>query len=210
MTAPTSDTLRLACETLAERDVALARAYAEIGLPVWRTTEPVYKSIARTVAYQQISVKAAAAIWERVCSHLGDVTPEAVLAEPLDSLRACGLSRPKIAHMTSIAEAIVTGDLSLSRVLSSPLEAARAELTSVKGIGPWTAEIFLLYSGETDAFPTNDVGLMESHRLLTRAETRLDKKGFEAKGETWRPYRGVAAHLLWGYLHKVREATAAP
>jgi len=207
MPAPTRDTLILACETLSERDAALAKAYALHGIPTWRTTPAKYHSLARTVAYQQISLTAAAAIWGRVIDHFGglsSLTPKTVLATPDEDIRACGMSRPKVAHMKSIAAAMESGALNLSRVRKAPLEEARDELTAVKGIGPWTAEVFLLYSGEVDALPTGDVGLMRAYKLLRGDAERLDAKAFSKIGENWRPYRGVAAHLLWAHFHSVK------
>jgi DNA-3-methyladenine glycosylase II len=204
--------LRTACDTLAAADPVLARAYDATGLPVWRASEPTYTLLARMITHQQISLGAAAAIWCRTQVLLGDVTPEAVLAADADALRACGQSRPKVGHLISIAEAVVTGTLSLARVWDAPLDDARKELVSVKGIGPWTAELFLLYAtGAMDAFPVGDIGLMEAHKRLAGHETRMDIKGFTAYAEGWRPYRGVAAHLLWAWLrHDRGDAAPSP
>ncbi|MEO1405513.1 MAG: DNA-3-methyladenine glycosylase 2 family protein [Pseudomonadota bacterium] len=164
-----------------------------------------YETIATTIAYQQISVKAAAAIWARVKDRFGDVSAAAIADASEEDLRGCGLSRPKIRHMKSVARAFETGALDLKRVADAPLDDARAELLSVKGIGPWTAELFLLYAlGEMDALPTADLGLMEAHKRLSNADERMDKAAFTAHAEAWRPWRGVAAHLLWAWLHHDR------
>lgn len=213
MTAPSKPRLKKACEALAAADPALARAYNEHGLPVWRSADPCYASIARTIAYQQISTAAAGTIWGRVCADLGEITHDAILACEEDRLRGHGLSRPKIRHLRSIAQAIDCGDLNLDRVCKASPEDARAELVSVKGIGPWTANLFMLYAaGDMDALPTADVGLMESHRLLSNAEARMDAKAFSEHAECWKPYRGVAAHLLWGWINDLRasENKASP
>lgn len=211
MSAPPRRRLKAACERLALTDPALERAYEAIGVPVWRTGEPGYAMLGRMVAYQQVSTRAAAAIWSRVEAHLGEVTATSVLAADPEALRSCGLSRPKVAHLTSIAEAMVSGELNLGRVCAADLDSARAELISVRGIGPWTAELFLLYAvGAMDAFPVADVGLMEAHRQLGGYETRMESKQFTAHAEIWRPHRGVAAHLLWGWLNAERARSAAP
>jgi len=212
VTAPSQARLKAACETLARADPALDRAYELTGLPVWRAGEPTYAMLARMITHQQISLGAAAAIWARTEVLLGTVTPEAVLAADPGALRACGQSRPKAGHLTSIAEAIVTGTLNLPRVCGAPLDEARRELVSVRGIGPWTAELFLLYAtGAMDAFPVGDVGLMEAHKRLSAVETRMDIKAFTDHAEGWRPYRGVAAHLLWAWLYLDRgDAAPAP
>lgn len=152
MASPSPERLRAGCEALSQADVAIARAYEEHGLPVWRDAPAVYETIARTIAYQQISTKAAAAIWGRVVADFGEITPKAMLESEEDRLRAHGLSRPKIRHLRSIATAIRDGDLDLARVCAASPEEARAELLAVKGIGPWTADLFRLYAiGETDA-----------------------------------------------------------
>lgn len=212
MTAPAQARLVGACETLARTDPALARAYVLTGLPVWRAGEATYAMLARLVTHQQISLGAAASIWARTEALLGSVTPETALAVDRGALRACGQSRPKVRHLISIAEAVVTGTLNLPRVCSSPLDQARRELVSVKGIGPWTGELFLLYAtGAMDAFPVGDVGLMEAHKRLCAAETRMDISAFTAHAEGWRPYRGVASHLLWAWLHLDRgDAASGP
>ena len=210
MTAPSQARLKAACETLSRADPPLARAYDVTGIPVWRAGEPTYAMLARMITHQQISLGAAGAIWARTEALLGEVTAETVLAAAPDALRACGQSRPKVSHLTSIAESLVTGTLSLPRVCTAPLDEARRELVAVKGIGPWTAELFLLYAtGAMDAFPVGDVGLMEAHRLLAAHETRMDIKAFTQHAEAWRPHRGVAAHLLWAWLH-VHRGDAAP
>jgi DNA-3-methyladenine glycosylase II len=207
VTSPAPRKLKAACEHLITTDPALARAYETNGVPVWRSQQPGYSMLGKMISHQQISLSAAAAIWARVEAHLGEVTAEAMLAEDPEAIRLCGMSRPKVAHLTSIAEAMVSGRLDLARVCAAPLDQGRAELLAVKGIGPWTAELFLLYAvGAMDAFPTGDVGLMEAHKRLGNYEIRMDSKAFSAHAERWRPYRGVATHLLWGWLHVDRAS----
>lgn len=209
MTGPSQARLTAACEMLSRADPALARAYAETGVPVWRDAAPTYATLARMISHQQISLSAAAAIWGRTEALLGEVTPESVLTADPEALRACGQSRPKVGHLTSIAELLVTGKLNLARVCAAPLDEARHELLAVRGIGPWTVELFLLYAtGAMDAFPVGDVGLMEAHKLLSGHETRMDIKAFTAHADAWRPHRGVAAHLLWAWLHVHRAGRA--
>ena len=209
-TAPSRQALTAACAHLATTDPALARAYEVTGVPVWRYQVPSYAMLGRMISHQQISLSAAVAIWNRLEAHLGEVTAEAILAADPEAIRLCGMSRPKVAHLISIAEAMVSGRLDLARVCAAPLDAARAELLAVRGIGPWTAELVLLYAvGAMDAFPTGDVGLMEAHKRLGGYETRMDSKAFTAHAERWRPYRGVATHLLWAWLHIDRARDAA-
>jgi len=206
MSAPSQETLTQACEALSAQDQALARAYEESGLPVWRAADPCYENLARIIAYQQLSTKAAGTIWGRVLERHGNVTPDAILGDDEDGLRTCGLSRPKIRHLTSIAEAVTSGALCFDRLCTTHVDEAREELIAVKGIGPWTAEIFLMNAvGKLDAFPPGDVGLMEAYKQLGDLEERHEIKAFTALAENWRPYRGVAAHLLWGWINMMRD-----
>ncbi len=203
--APPRKTLMAACEALGATDPAFARAYAENGVPVWRARPATYATLARLIAFQQISTRAADTIWTRVEARLGEVTPSGILALAPEALQACGLSRPKVAHLRSIATALDTGALDLARVRAGTVEAGLAELVAVKGIGPWTANIFLMSaSGHLDAFPAGDIGLIEAYRALSNKKNRLEIKAFNMRAERWRPYRGVAAHLLWGWLNAQR------
>lgn len=209
--APSELAIQKACETLAERDAELARAFTDVGAPDWRTAAADYETLARAIAYQLISTQAAATIWGRVCVQLeDDICPERVLSASEADLRACGLSGPKIKHMHAIAEAVQSGVLCFKRLREADIRDARAELLSVSGIGPWTADLFLMNAlGHMDAFPHGDVGVMEAHRLLLGVETRDTAKEFLQRAEAWRPYRGVAAHLLWKWIHQWRAAAPA-
>lgn len=209
MSKPSQETLQQACDELMACDPAFAAAFAVTGLPDWRYSPPGYHTIARMIAFQQITTKAAATIWGRVEAELGEVTPASVLGASEDTLRGCGLSRPKIGHLKSIATAVDTGALDLTRVYHAEIEAARAELLAVKGIGPWTADLFLLYCGRLDAFPIADVGLMEAYRQLSGHEERYASKAFTELAEAWRPWRGVAAHLLWGWINAERAKASS-
>ncbi len=212
MSGPNEQLLKAGCEELAGRDGALAEAYAVVGIPVWRSTSASYETLARTVAYQLISTRAADAIWGRVQAYLGpDISPTSVLACDQDGLRACGMSRPKVAHMRSIAIAVESDALCFDRLRNSSTDVARDDLLAVKGIGPWTAELFLMNAlGQVDAFPVGDVGVMEAYRQLSNLDRRHDAKAFMRLAEAWRPYRGVAAHLLWGWLNAQRRARSNP
>lgn len=207
MSVPDADLRERACETLSHLDPALARACAYIGVPDWRAASCEYQTLARTVTFQLISTRAADVIWGRLLDWAqGDLTAEKILTADPDTIRACGLSGPKVRHMISIAEAVSSGALPLGEINAMTDAEARKCLIAVKGIGPWTAELFLMCSlNRMDAFPEGDVGLMEAHRLLSDAETRLISKDFQRLAETWRPYRGMAAHLLWGYLNQKRS-----
>lgn len=199
--------LTRAVRHLAKRCEVIRAAHKFVGVPEWRTRAGSYAGLARIIAFQQLSTKAAATIWGRVEALVGKVTPQSILAASEAELRACGLSRPKIAHIRSIATAVTDGSLNLRRVARASDEAAQAELVAVKGIGPWTADVYLMFClGRHDVFPHADIGLSEAYRMITGETDRHPPKDFLQVGERWRPYRGVAAHMLWSYINAARDA----
>ena len=199
--------LSRAVKALAKECHIIRAAHDYVGVPEWRTRAGDYAGLGRIIAYQQLSTKAAGTIWGRVEVLLGKVTPKAVLAADIDALRACGMSRPKIAHIRSIAEAVETGTLNLRRVARKSDDEAREELTAVKGIGPWTADVYLMFClGRWDVFPHADIGLSEAYRMISGERKRHPPSKFLRTGERWRPYRGVAAHMLWAYINAARDA----
>ncbi|MEM1150866.1 MAG: DNA-3-methyladenine glycosylase 2 family protein [Pseudomonadota bacterium] len=211
MTAPSKAAIREGCEVLASRDAALARAYSERGIPEWRSGVCEFASLARMIAYQQVSTKAGAAIWGRVEALCTPLDPETVLATHDDAFRGAGLSRPKVKYVKAIAEAVQTGALCFTTLPTIPRTDAVSALTAIKGIGPWSAEIFLMSAtGDLDAFPPGDIGLIESYRLLAGDDTRHDIKAFTALANAWAPYRGVATHLLWAWFNHHRGHESAP
>ncbi|MEE2474355.1 DNA-3-methyladenine glycosylase 2 family protein, partial [Pseudomonas aeruginosa] len=115
-----------------------------------------------------------------------------------EALRACGLSAPKMRTLRAGAQAIVAGELDLDALAGASAEEAHAALTSIKGVGPWTADIYLLFClGHPDAFPAGDLALQEAARIAFRMRKRPDARKLEALARKWRPWRAVAARLLW-------------
>ena len=199
--------LSRAVKVLAKECAIIKAAHEFVGVPEWRTRAPDYAGLARIIAYQQLSTKAAGTIWGRVEVLLGKVSPKTVLAADIDALRACGLSRPKISHIRSIAEAVESGALNFRRIARASDEAAQTELVAVKGIGPWTADVYLMFClGRWDVFPHADIGLSEAYRMISGERKRHPPKKFLKTSERWRPYRGVAAHMLWSYINAARDA----
>ncbi|MBI1359779.1 MAG: DNA-3-methyladenine glycosylase 2 family protein [Alphaproteobacteria bacterium] len=198
--------LRTAVKKLAKGCPIMRAAHKSVGVPEWRTRQGNYAGLARIIAYQQLSTKAAGTIWGRVEVLLKKVTPKTVLAADIDDLRACGLSRPKISHIRSIAAAVEDGSLNFRRIARASDDDARAEMVAVKGIGPWTADVYLMFClGRHDVFPHADIGLSEAYRMIAEEDDRHPPKAFLEIGERWRPYRGVAAHMLWAYINATRE-----
>jgi DNA-3-methyladenine glycosylase II len=128
-----------------------------------------------------------------------------LLAASDDDLRSCGLSSPKIRTLRAIAAAMEDGALDLAAIERLDAEAAREALTRVKGIGPWSADVYLLFClGHPDVWPAGDLALQEAARMALGLRSRPDAKRLEKIGERWRPWRAVAARLLWAYYGAVR------
>jgi DNA-3-methyladenine glycosylase II len=165
-----------------------------------------FEALVSIVVSQQLSVAAADTIFGRVKDKVVPFTPEQVLAAQAEILRACGLSGPKQKHMKTIAAAIVDGSLDLKRVRSMHDDDARAHLTAVKGIGPWTADIYLMSSlGRADIWPVADVGLQAAiHRVLSLRK-RPNEKQMEKLSKDWRPWRTVVARMLWIHEDGIRR-----
>jgi DNA-3-methyladenine glycosylase II len=160
---------------------------------------------------QQVSVIAAAAIWGRVVEGLdGDVSPRAVLSLDVDRLRTFGLSGQKARYGHEIARAHVDGIIDFDHLETLSDEDAIARLVAIKGVGRWTAETFLMFcEGRLDVFPAGDIALQEAMRWCDGLALRPREKEAGARSEIWRPHRGVAAHLLWGWYGAVKRGDAA-
>lgn len=208
--APSPQDIAAARAALAAADPALARAHAHTPAFEWRLRPGGFEGLFRMIVEQQVSVAAAAAIWGRVVEGLGEVTPEAVLAREIDDLRSFGLSGQKAKYGQEIARAQVEGRVDLEHMQTLDDEAAIAALTAIKGVGKWTAETYLMFcEGRLDVFPGGDVALQEAMRWADLAEARPTEKQAYARAEIWRPHRGVAAHLLWGWYGGVRRGEIA-
>ncbi|GGG50046.1 DNA-3-methyladenine glycosylase family protein [Chelatococcus composti] len=175
--------------------------------PPLRLREPGFPGLAAIIVAQQLSVASADAIWARVRARFDPLKPRTFLAASDEDLRACGLSLPKMRGLRAVALAIAEGRLMLDSLGAMAPEDAIAALTAVKGIGPWTAEIYLLFClGHPDIFPAGDLALQEAARLALRLDERPREKQLRAiAAERWRPYRGVAARVLWAYYRIARR-----
>ena len=163
------------------------------------------------IVEQQISVASAAAIWKRVVEGLdGDLTARAVLDRDIETLRGFGLSGQKARYGHEIALAQVEGRVDLDDLSGLNDAQATAALTAIKGVGRWTAETYLMFcEGRTDVFPGGDIALQEAMRWADGAEARPNEKQAYVRAEIWRPHRGVAAHLLWGWYGGVKRGEIA-
>ena len=200
MTALSAAEIAAARALIVARDPVLAVADAALPPVEWRQRPPGFAGLVQLVVEQQVSVASAAAIWKRVEDGLGVVEPTAVLARDIDALKLFGLSGPKAKYARAIAEAHLARQPDLDALSDLDDAAAIAALVTIKGVGRWTAETYLMFcEGRTDMFPAADIALQEALRVAEGADARLTEKAFYSRAEAWRPYRGVAAHLLWDY-----------
>ena len=164
-----------------------------------------FKGLVFVVTGQQISVAAGRAIYGRLEAALGDITAETVAAAGDDVLRAAGFSAPKIRTLRALQEAAMAGNLDLDALEEKSAEDAILSLCAIKGIGPWTAEVYLLFAaGHPDIFPAADVALQESTRLAFALDTRPATRDLREMSDAWSPWRSAAARLLWAY-YRVRK-----
>jgi len=209
--SPTAEQIRHARAHLAAIDPALAVIEAVTPEFPWRAAVPGFAGLLRLIVYQQVSLASAAAIWSRVEAGLGEVSPAKVLALEDVDLQGMGLSRPKVRYARAIAEAHVSGLCDLNALRHMSDDEASAALMAVKGIGRWTAETYLMFcEGRLDVFPAGDVALQEAMRWTDRAEIRPNEKQAYARAEAWKPYRAVAAHLLWRCYGAVKKGEIPP
>lgn len=208
MTAPGGLDIARSRAALARLDPALAKADAAVAPFAWRVRPRGFVGLTTMVVEQQVSVAAAAAIWRRFEAGLGGaVTPAAVLAASEAALRGFGLSGQKARYMRAIAQA---GPL-FDDLHTMSDDAAVAHLTAIKGVGRWTAEVYLLFcEGRSDFFPAADIALQEGLRLAEGGKTRLSVKALYQRAEAWKPHRGVAALLLWAYYSGVKRGEIVP
>ncbi|UIJ44570.1 DNA-3-methyladenine glycosylase 2 family protein [Sphingomonas cannabina] len=193
-----AEQLRISIDALASIEPAFAVALQRAGYPEPRIRARGYETLLRTIVGQQVSVAAAQSIWARMEATLGDLTDPANVAKASDEmLRASGLSRQKASYARSLAEEVAGGRLDLAN-LPEDDEEAIAALTGIKGIGRWSAEIYLLFAeGRPDVWPAGDLAVqVEVGRLLGHAE-RPSEKAVRALAEPWRPHRGAAAIMAW-------------
>lgn len=194
----TADQLREHLDVLAARDPRFAAALDLAGYPEPRTRGRGYVTLLRTIVGQQISFKAADAVWAKVAGVVGEIeNPEAMAGQSDETLRGAGLSRQKISYARSLADLCVSGTLDFD-ALPEDDEEAIALLTQVKGIGRWSAEVYLLFAeGRPDIWPAGDLAVQESVRRIMGHDERPAEKATRDLGENWRPYRGAAAIFAW-------------
>jgi DNA-3-methyladenine glycosylase II len=176
------------------------------GMPPLRRREGGFEGLAGIIVSQQLSVASARAIWNRSVTVLGQMTPQIIAGASDEQLREAGLSRPKQRTLRAVAQAVLDGQLPLETFEAAPVADIRAALTSVKGIGPWTADIYLMFClGHADAFAPGDLALQEAAKLIFALEARPTPVQLDELAQPWAPWRAVAARLLWAYYGVVKS-----
>jgi len=190
--------LTAALDELARREPAIAVALARAGYPEPRLRERGWRTMLRTIVGQQVSVAAASSMWRKLEAAFGEDLPhDALLEADFDTLRACGLSRQKQAYARSLCALVAGGEL-VFEDLPADDEEAIALLTRIKGIGRWSAEIYLLFAeGRPDIWPAGDLAVQAGLAKILRLEERPSEKQARALAEAWRPHRGAAAIFTW-------------
>lgn len=194
----TNAQLRDHLDAVAASDPVVADALQRCGYPEERIRPTGYRTLLRTIVGQQVSVAAAASVWRKLETEVGEeMAVEELLSRDFDALRACGLSRQKQGYARSLCELVASGELSFD-ALPADDEEAIAELTRIKGIGRWSAEIYLLFAeGRPDIWPAGDLAVQEAVRRLLALPARPGEKETRALAERWRPYRGAMAIFTW-------------
>ncbi|MGH6833095.1 MAG: DNA-3-methyladenine glycosylase family protein [Methyloceanibacter sp.] len=188
----------------------LARVYALSGEPPLRRRPAGFKGLSRVVVGQQLSIASAKAIWGRLEAEVHPFTAS-FLTVPDRDLRRAGLSVAKIATLRRLAAAIDNGTLDLDALTQAPEEVIHAELTALKGIGPWTADIYILFClARADAWSPGDLALQVAVKDAFALEARPDQASMIEIAEAWRPWRAVAARMLWSYYAFRRKTVDAP
>jgi DNA-3-methyladenine glycosylase II len=194
----TKESIRTAVEALAGREPAFAGVVEKHGVPEPRNSERGTQTLLRTIVGQQVSVAAARSMWAKLEAAFGFPPDLHRLLNATDEeLRAAGMSRQKAGYIRSLAELVLSGELDLEK-LPEEDEEAIALLTKIKGIGRWSAEIYLLFAeGRADVFPAGDLAVLIEIGRLMGLDAKPSEKQLREMAEAWRPYRGAAAVLAW-------------
>lgn len=185
-------------DAVAASDQRIASALERAGYPAERIRERGHRTLLRTIVGQQVSVAAAASVWRKLETALGEeMAPETLLAADFETLRACGLSRQKQGYARSLCELEVAGELDLMNLPADDEEAIE-QLARIKGIGRWSAEIYLLFAeGRPDIWPAGDLAVQAGLARILGLDERPSEKATRELADAWRPHRGSVAILTW-------------
>lgn len=208
-----TDHLQEGMAHLAALDPVWQAIIARTGVPPLRRRPGGFAGLTQIIVGQQLSVASAQAVWKRVEATFQPLTPQRVLAASDDDMRLSGLSRPKQRTLLAVADALAQGRLDLDALLHLTPEQVHRQMQAISGIGPWTADIYLMFCiGHRDGFAAGDLAIQEAARQAFRLPGRPPAAELAVLAEAWRPWRGVAARLLWAYyaVLKAREGVVSP
>jgi DNA-3-methyladenine glycosylase II len=190
----------IAAQSIASMDPDFARTLVKLGPPPLWAREPGFVTLVRIILEQQVSLASADAMFQRLKESITPITPAAVIAAGQPFLRSFGVTRQKAAYFINLAQALETGDLDLEALAEDSDETAIERLTSVKGIGQWTAKIYLLMAlRRPDVWPVGDVALATAYKNLKGNPERPTQPELSEIALAWRPHRATAARMLWHY-----------
>jgi len=192
--------LSKACDELAKADTDLAYIFETFGTPPLWAREANFPTLIHIILEQQVSLASAASAFNKLKERLGEITPESVLKLADEELKACYFSRQKTVYARELAKAILDGSLNLKSLEKLPDAEAKHELKKIKGIGDWTADIYLLMAMlRADVMPKGDLALHVAWKRLKKLEHAPHSDEFQIIAEKWKPFRAVAARLLWHF-----------
>lgn len=199
-----ADNFQTYCDLLSKKDKHLKAIIQEHGYPPMWIRKEGFETLILTILEQQVSLAAAFAAYKRLKVKIGAVTPAKILAMSNEELRECYFTRQKQVYAKELATAVTTKKIQLTKLSQLDDEEVRAQLTSVKGIGNWTTDIYLMHALQrTDLFPLGDIALVNSLKETKQLHPHISKEEMLAIAEPWRPYRTIAAMILWhAYIKK--------
>ena len=198
------------CELLADEDPALAEAIERFGIPEFWYREPGLRTLVWLILEQQVSLESGAAMYRRLEEATGGVSAQSIISVAVDGMRSIGVTRQKAGYLYDVADRCLTGDLDLDSMTAAKWSDARQELLSVKGIGPWTAEAYLLSALRVpDMWPVGDRALQVGAAEVLEMSKTPDEEELEIIGDPWRPIRAAAARIIW-HAYLTRRGRAEP
>ena len=194
------------CDTIAEKDRDLKKIIEQFGYPPMWTRKQDFSSLVHIILEQQVSLASAKAAFDKLKSRIGKITAKKVLELTDAELRDCYFSRQKTIYVRELANAIVSRKISISTLGQLTDDEVRSKLITIKGIGHWTIDVYLLFALQRlDVFPIGDLALVNSIKEIKKLPSSTSKEELLAIAEKWKPYRSIASHLLWHHYIKKRN-----
>lgn len=201
-----NDNFQLFCNELAERDLIFKDILLRHSYPPMWTRPASFATLIHIVLEQQVSLASARAAFNKLKEKIGQVTPARLLKLTDEELRACYFSRQKTVYARHLAEAFISKKIQLNKLTTSHDDVVRGTLKQVKGIGDWTADVYLLFALQrTDIFPIGDLAMVNALKEVKQLPATTSREDILLLAEPWRPYRGIAAYLLWHHYIKTRN-----